>query len=436
VDRRVIAGVLVVMLVVGAAGVVAQSARSQGDVSAQAVVGRAFTYQGQLQVNNQPADGMFDFRFILYDADTGGSQVGPIVTRNDVSVSKGLFSVALDFGNIFGNTALFLDIAVRPGDSSGTYTPLVPRQPLTATPFASSLVLPFDSSASTSGTVFAITNTGSGQAAEFRSSSGFASLYVANSGTGGGIRADTGSSGQGSAVTGYNYGVDRYAAEFELLNASNPRAAIYARSAGNGQAIDAEINSNTNGDALFARTISSSASSYAGIFVGNVSISGNLAKSSGAFKIDHPLDPANKYLQHSFVESPDMMNVYNGNITLDSNGEAVVQLPEWFEALNMDFRYQLTAIGAPGPNLYIAEEIKRNQFKIAGGSAGGRVSWQVTGIRRDAYAEAHRIEVEVDKPAAERGTYLNPVEHGRPRSMGLDMKERPIRPLSESEAQR
>ena len=80
---------------------------------------------------------------------------------------------------------------------------------------------------------------------------------------------------------------------------------------------------------------------YAGKFYGNVEINGTLSKSAGTFKIDHPLDPENKYLYHSFVESPDMMNVYNGNVLLDNNGEAVVKLSDWFEALNMEFRYQL-----------------------------------------------------------------------------------------------
>ena len=133
-----------------------------------------------------------------------------------------------------------------------------------------------------------------------------------------------------------------------------------------------------------------------------------------------PLDPANKYLYHSFVESPDMMNVYNGNVTLDADGEATVSMPDWFEALNNDFRYQLTAIGAPGPNLYVAEEISGNRFRIAGGTPGMKVSWQVTGIRHDAFANAHRIPVEQEKSGRERGKYLHPKELGMPESLSME----------------
>jgi hypothetical protein len=163
-----------------------------------------------------------------------------------------------------------------------------------------------------------------------------------------------------------------------------------------------------------------SSSGYAGYFVGNAHVVGTLSKGSGAFKIDHPLDPANKYLYHSFVESPDMKNIYDGVAVLDANGEAWVQLPDWFEALNVDYRYQLTPIGAAMPNLFIAQKISNNRFKIAGGVPGSEVSWQVTGIRNDAYARANRIPVEVDKPAEERGTYLHPEAHGKPKALGLD----------------
>jgi hypothetical protein len=148
-------------------------------------------------------------------------------------------------------------------------------------------------------------------------------------------------------------------------------------------------------------------------FGGDVSIDGTLTKGSGSFKIDHPLDPANKYFYHSFVESPDMMNIYNGNAMLDNHGEAVIALPQWFEALNKEFRYQLTCLGGFAP-VYIAEEIRHNRFKIAGGKSGLKVSWQVTGIRRDPYADKHRIPVEQEKHGFERGYYLHPDAYGQP----------------------
>jgi hypothetical protein len=88
------------------------------------------------------------------------------------------------------------------------------------------------------------------------------------------------------------------------------------------------------------------------------------------FAIDHPLDPQNKYLVHTCVESSEMKNIYDGDARLDKDGAAWVELPEWFEALNGDFRYQLTPIGGSAPNLHIAEEISQNRFKIAGGTEG------------------------------------------------------------------
>ncbi len=173
---------------------------------------------------------------------------------------------------------------------------------------------------------------------------------------------------------------------------------------------------------------------YAAYLDGRVHIRGPLEKPGGSFKIDHPLDPANKYLCHSFVESPDMKNVYDGVVVLDDNGEADIELPDWFGILNKDFRYQLTAIGAPGPNLYIAEEISdtttttnysssnnnnSSRFKIAGGASGMKVSWQVTGIRRDPWANANRIQVEEDKSDKECGYYLHPDLYRQPEDKGI-----------------
>ena len=139
---------------------------------------------------------------------------------------------------------------------------------------------------------------------------------------------------------------------------------------------------------------------------------GQLSKASGSFKIDHPLDPLNKFLYHSFVESPDMMNIYNGNVTTDGNGEAIVTMPAYFEALNRDFRYQLTVIGTFAQAI-ISEEIIDNTFKIRTDKPGIKVSWQVTGVRKDPYAEQNRIQPEVEKPEGERGKYLYPKAYGQ-----------------------
>jgi hypothetical protein len=98
---------------------------------------------------------------------------------------------------------------------------------------------------------------------------------------------------------------------------------------------------------------------------------------------------------------------------LDASGKAVVRLPDWFEVINKDFRYQLTPIGAPGRDLYIAAEVSGGHFKIAGGKPGGKVSWQVSGVRNDAWEKLHPMEVEVDKGAT-RGQYLTPELYGAP----------------------
>ena len=188
------------------------------------------------------------------------------------------------------------------------------------------------------------------------------------------------------------------------------------------------IATSSSGSAVFANStngngITAFGGAFAGNFVGKVNVTGTLTKGGGAFKIDHPLDPTNKYLYHSFVESPDMMNIYNGNVILDGSGEAWVELPEWFEALNKDFRYQLTCVGGFA-QVYIATEITDRRFRIAGGSPGMKVSWQVTGIRHDAFAEANRIPVEELKPVEEIGKYLHPQALGYAEASGMFYAEK------------
>lgn len=127
------------------------------------------------------------------------------------------------------------------------------------------------------------------------------------------------------------------------------------------------------------------------------------------FRIDHPLDPQNRMLLHFASEGPEPFNVYAGRVRLDDSGSAAVVLPEWFELINADYRYQLTAVGKPGPGLYIASEIENNQFQIAGGAPGGEVSWEVRARRDDLTMRRLDPQVEMDKPAHQRGSFIDPV---------------------------
>lgn len=169
---------------------------------------------------------------------------------------------------------------------------------------------------------------------------------------------------------------------------------------------------------LFGQT--ESPDGYAMYAQGNARVTGTLSKAAGSFKIDHPLDPDNRWLSHSFVESPDMMNVYNGNVVLGADGTATVPLPEYFGALNRDFRYQLTCLGAHAP-VYVAAKVgKDNRFTIAGGTAGLEVSWQVTGIRQDDYAKAHPIVVDTPKAAHEKGARQFVAPGSNARKLAID----------------
>ncbi len=162
----------------------------------------------------------------------------------------------------------------------------------------------------------------------------------------------------------------------------------------------------------------------AGEFIGNVEVEGSLSKDSGSFKIDHPLDPGNKYLYHSFVESPDMMNIYNGNVITDAQGNAVISLPDWFEALNRDFRYQLTVVGQFAQAI-VSSKVANHQFAIKTDKPSVEVSWQVTGIRQDAWANAHRIPVEEMKSGKERGFYRHPELYNAPAEKSLTWARHP-----------
>jgi hypothetical protein len=175
---------------------------------------------------------------------------------------------------------------------------------------------------------------------------------------------------------------------------------------------------------------------YAGCFAGSVEINGTVHTSAvGAVTFDDPADPANESITHAFVGSSEMKNIYDGVATLGPTGVATVRLPGWFETLNKDFRYQLTALGTPQAGLFISRKIANNQFTIAGGVPGAEVSWQVTGVRRDPWANAHPMAVREHKVDADRGFYIVPELYGQPKTKSADSIVRE-RALKEEAAER
>jgi hypothetical protein len=162
----------------------------------------------------------------------------------------------------------------------------------------------------------------------------------------------------------------------------------------------------------------------AGVFSGDVladsdmTVKGTLTAATKLFKLDHPLDPANRYLVHACVESFEMINVYSGNVTTDATGDATVSLPGYFQAINTDFRYQLTVIGQFA-HAFVSAEIQNNRFAIKTDKPGVKVSWQVTGLRQDNYAKAHSLIAEQEKAPSERGLFLHPELFNEPEEKGL-----------------
>ena len=151
------------------------------------------------------------------------------------------------------------------------------------------------------------------------------------------------------------------------------------------------------------------------IALGTLTVSG-----TKNFRIDHPLDPANKYLNHFSIESNEVLNIYRGTVAFDTDGKAIVQLPEWFDEVNKNASYQLTPIGGYAP-IFIAEKIKDGRFVIAGGIDGMEVSWAVYAERNDEYLKQHpeARTVEVEKSEREAGKYLRPDLYSQPSEKGI-----------------
>jgi trimeric autotransporter adhesin len=249
-------------------------------------------------------------------------------------------------------------------------------------------------------------NASGGGGGEFGGPSGVGGSFSGGSGLGGGDGLNA--SGGGADALGASGGTGgTFLGGAGILNLSPPGT--------DGDGIDA-----TNVD---GGTITSSGA-YAGNFTGDINVSGAVFAGTKDFRIDHLLDPANKYLVHASVESSEMMNLYSGNVTTDSQGHASVQLPEWFEVLNTDFRYQLTVIGQFAQAI-VGRKIENDRFEIRTSAPNVEVSWQVTGVRQDAYARAHPLVVEQEKDARLRGFYIHPELYGAPPEKQIEWARHP-----------
>lgn len=181
----------------------------------------------------------------------------------------------------------------------------------------------------------------------------------------------------------------------------------------------------TGGDGMLVEPGGGQTEGLAADFEGDVFINGTLNANVKDFKIDHPLDPANKYLVHTSVESSEMMNIYTGNVTTDELGLATVTMPGWFSAENTDFRYQLTVVDERFAQAVVSKRMNNNQFTIHTNASNVEVSWQVTAVRQDAYAKAHPLVVEQDKNEKERGFYQHPELYGQPKEKQTQWGVRP-----------
>ncbi|MBL8393065.1 MAG: hypothetical protein JNN21_14525 [Candidatus Accumulibacter sp.] len=197
-----------------------------------------------------------------------------------------------------------------------------------------------------------------------------------------GVHVGANSNGSGSV-----YGLTAFA----VGSGTGPKYALHCEASGNGE-------------------------KWAGFFVGNVHVNGIVSKSGGNFLIDHPLDPENKTLRHSFVESPEDLCLYRGKVQLDAAGQGTVRMPSYFAALTReeDATVSLTAIGSK-PFLAGYDWNRNFTAFTVHGEPGREVSYLVLADRDDPVIHQLRRPVEEKKGAGyfEKGQLLNPEAYGK-----------------------
>ncbi len=496
------------MLLICSAGVLAQ---------------QPFTYQGMLRSSGLPANGNHDFQFSLWTAATGGSQVGSTLTKSNVNVVNGLFSVELDFGNVWEGSDRYLQIAVRVS-GVGSYAVLSPRVPVNRAPYSQTaymaLTAPWSglwgippASGDVSGTYPSLSVVGlqgrsvadavpgAGQVLKWDGTAWVPSADLTDQlwqESGSSIYYNSGNVGIGTAspsarlhargspgnrttviITGEG-GQYRNPAEWPpgwggglatwdiLCSGVSVSGSIVSGSLGIGispgyrlhvignavTTLARFINSSTDADGFGIQIETSGRRGY-GVFAIAHSTSGRGvvgladatsgqtfgvfgetsspngfgvfswgrfgASGTKSFQIDHPLNPETQYLNHFSAEGPEPYNLYCGNVSTDAQGYAVVQLPPYFEAINRDFRYQLTVIDSSDDFVLakVVREIQNNRFIIRTSKPFVKVSWEVKAIRNDRWVRQYGFQTEQVKPRELQGKYVHPELYGQPKELGI-----------------
>jgi hypothetical protein len=398
----------------------------------------AFTYQGSLKQSGSPINSTADFQFGVWTAASGGFQVGNTQTVTGVQVKNGLFTVTLNANYEIGGYGLldgqpkWLNIAVRSPSGVGSYVTLTPRQGLTSAPYALSFIPGVYIGPSANNPI--IVGSCTVPSVGYTNPVGLWADSVTDPNKGWAFPSEptgvTGGSDTGYGVAGRSwylygtYGINAYGTGYASAGAYGKAFASQGigvlGEAPGGVGVGVWGNT-TDGYGVVGVASDGSAGNY-GVYGATASIangwgvysSGDLGTTTNFyaggtkfFRIDHPLDPANMYLQHACVESNEAVNMYKGHVTTDANGDATIQLPRYFDALNTNVEYHLTVIGQFAQAI-VAQEIKDNEFTIKTDKPNVKVSWQVLGARQDGWVKAHPVVAEVAKPASERGKYIHP----------------------------
>ncbi|MBV6457819.1 MAG: hypothetical protein HONBIEJF_00939 [Fimbriimonadaceae bacterium] len=232
--------------------------------------------------------------------------------------------------------------------------------------------------------------------------------------------------GWATATTGTTYGM------LGQADSTNGRGVAGFATASTGIAYGGRFESDsTSGRGIYALATSTTGTNYGvrgatnsgsgyGIFAdGDLGASG-----SKSFRIDHPLDPENRYLLHYASESPYPQNFYSGNVVTDSRGYAWVELPSYFSSINANFKYQLTVLDDSDSTDFVmakvSKEIRGNRFQVRTSAPNTKVSWRIEADRSDLYMRRKKPAAEVEKLGEERGRYQQPELYGQPGSSSLD----------------